>query len=258
MGKRKRRRKCDETDKERILKHISYFLSFSKFDVHRKMAECETIIGKKRVFVDYQGRPEPQWVGMSWYNEDMILPPKGSIVMCGTNPFHPWGIARYHSGTGSDYNPKDPWMLQMIGDPDRLCTMANERLDVLIGVRKEYLLEGLEYRMYNWAKRCTWERYGGDYFSTRFDDVEFFEGGVGKVMRLFTRPHIWQVPRFKRSIPRSFDIQIGKNTRLRDIREALEKQGWAEKWQEDEFEYDPGQEEERRKYMDREEKDEKV
>lgn len=250
MAKRKRRRK--ETDKERILKHINYFLSFGKFDVHRHFAEVDTgVIGVQRVRVDYRGRPEPQWVSLSSGGE-LTLPPKGSIVMCGTNPFHPWGISRYHSGSGSDYNPKDPWVIQMIGDPDRLCTMRNERLDVLIGIRKEHLLEGLEYKTYNWAKKCTWERYGGDYFSTRFDDVEFLEGDVGKVMRLFTRPHIWQNPRLKRPIPRSFDIQINKNTRLKDIRAALEAQGWADKWQEDEFEFDPAQVEEEAKRVAKE------
>ena len=100
MVRKLRRRK--ETDKERILKTIIYFLSFGKFEVHRHFAESDTIVGKQRVRVDYRGKPEAQWVSVSRGGE-ITLPPKGSIVMCGTNPFHPWGIARYHRKIPKDW-----------------------------------------------------------------------------------------------------------------------------------------------------------
>jgi hypothetical protein len=254
-----RRLRDRDSDKERILRNIALALDRAAH-VSRDQREVETVVGMRMARVDcWDNEPVAQFIPLQSYTGVGCLPPPGTIVRCGTNPHHDWGISRYVQGSGNDR--VDPWILREIGS-DRLLQMRNERLEVLIGVPAADLLEGWEWKVYLWSQKALLARYNekADEFDFRWRGAEVlhlkerpdttvirgsdshelhYEEHV--VLRIQVGRHIWVDSKNIGGVRyrykyRTFDVPVHPKIRLKDIVADLVAQGCFSPWREDELE----------------------
>jgi len=223
-------------DKARILKDIIIWLDMGS-DSHLRCGKRETVVGTHAVKLNWEGEIAPQFVTFGLFNRS-VEPPKGSIVKCGTNPDHDWGIARYVS------HNDDHYVLSEIGNPERTLRMYNEHLSVLVGVPWHVTAEGWERQMYEWAIKAILERWNERAtYPLRFRGAEVHDD----ILTIKIGRHIWAAT-VRRETPegtktfryrvRSFDIPVNKKTRLKDIVKTLHTQGFDATWSDDELEPD--------------------
>lgn len=213
----------DRSDFERVLMNIAIDTAGS---IHDKMKQIKNGWTLRFRF----DNPAPQFIP-TIMAENIGMPlKKGDIVKCVTNPNHHWGISVFIEQRGySD------WLLQEIGG-DKLLNMNNESLEVLRFMNPSHLYTGKKYQVYKWGYKAFLERYNKntDYFK-RCGGIEFNEDNL----TIWSRPHIWVMERSKDGItlyaqPKKFTMKWKDKTRLKDIVNSMNEQGFGE-----EFEYTP-------------------
>ena len=211
------------TDRERVLLNIAVDTAGT---VHDEMVRLKCGWTLRVRF----GKPAAQFIPTEMAAQlGMPLKP-GDIIRCKTNPTHEWGISEFVEQTGyADF------VLREIGSR-RLLNMYNESLDVLRFMTPSRLYMGAKLRIYNWASSKAFsERYNphGDYFK-RCGGVEF----DGDTLTIWCRPHIWAAQKkggdggMLYAQPKKFTMQWSKQTKLKDIVNAMLAQGFS-----DDFEF---------------------
>ena len=207
------------TDKERVLLNIAVDTSGSIWDKTERLQRGWAL----RFTVS--GRPAPQFIPIE-LAEIINLPLKsGDIIRCCTNPNHDWGISEFVEQKGyADF------LLREIGGK-RLCNMGNESIEVLRFMRPERLYTGLKYKLWKWAYKAFQERYNPNYsYFKRCGGVEF----ENDYLILWSRAHIWAMQKHPKMCPvlfaqpKKFIIPYTNKTRLKDIVNSMEEQGFAD------------------------------
>lgn len=174
--------------------------------------------------------PAPQFIPIEMAEAIQMPLAPGDIVRCKTNPSHAWGIAELVERKGyADF------LLKAIGSELR-CNMGNESIDVLRFMWEPLLYTGKRHQLYCWASRHA--------FSERFNPNACYMkrcGGVsfeGATLVIWCRAHIWAMEKkgdagqkmFAQ--PKRFSLAWNERTKLKDIVEAMNAQGFG-----DDFEY---------------------
>lgn len=205
------------TDRERILSTITGRLATT------------LLLGHKRgdsLYRDFDGNPYPQFE--SSFN---VKPNRGDIVKCNTQLSEEWKFARFledHNGSNGGY-----WLLQQIGGKMRV-KMHNESISVLIGIGKEALSEGYEWKTYQNARKAFYPR-----FNRKADSYAARCGGVyieGENLKIWVRPHIFGQEKTvdgKKLYAHPYIIEMkwSKKTKLKDIVETMIQAGFPREYE---------------------------
>lgn len=216
-------RKHTDSDRERVLMAIAVETAGTIHDEMKRLAGGWQL----RFIFD---RPAPQFIPTEmadWIKMPLI---PGDIVRCKTNPHHAWGISELVEKKGyADF------LLKQIGSA-KTCNMGNEMIDVLRFMPPQLLYTGKKRQLWVWASRHAFsERFNPKAaYLKRCGGVDF----VGNDMIIWCRPHIWARDKSAENgpklyaQPKKFTLQWSEATRLKDIVEAMNTQGFG-----DDFEY---------------------
>lgn len=169
--------------------------------------------------------PSPQFIPLVLAEYINMPLKRGDVVRCKTNAYHHWGISIFLEKLGHS-----EWLLQKIGEKAQL-RMSNEDLDVLRFINPSHLYTGKQYQIYIWAsKKAFSKRYNKNAsYWKRCGGIEF---GNENLLTIWSRPHIWNMQgkdkngKLTYAQPKKFTMQWGEKTRLKDIIENMNKQGF--------------------------------
>lgn len=210
-------------DKERVLMAIA---AQTAGTVHDEMRPLRSGWRLRFIF----DRPAPQFIPTEMADAIELPLVPGDIVRCKTNPNHQWGISEFVEKTGySDF------VLKEIGS-DRLLNMSNEALDVLRFIPQHLLYTGKKQQIYEWASQKAFSEQcnpQADHFK-RCGGVSF----DGDTLTIWCRAHIFCMEKKSEdgrtlyAQPKKFTLRWSGKTKLKDIIEAMNEQGFG-----NEFEY---------------------
>lgn len=210
------------TDKDRLLMNIAIASSGT---CHDKMMVLES--GWK--IRTRWGNPVPQFLPLELC--DMIGMPlsTGDIIRCETNQNHSFSISKYIKSLGSH-----EYLCEMIGGKS-LCRISNEMINVLRFMPKEKLYVGKEKQLYDWSYKAFSPQYNkkSDYYSHRCGGVDI----TGNTITIWSRAHVFiQEKKDKNgeilhAQPKKFVMEWNSKTRLKDIVNYINKNGFGKDYE---------------------------
>jgi len=217
----------NDNDRARVLLNIAIATSGS---CHDKMIAVKYGWTMRTSF----GSPSPQFLPYELCEVINMPLQEGDIIRCETNRSHKYSISKFikiNSNNGA-FGSKE-YLCQEIGGEER-CRISNESISILRFMDKSLLYTGKENQIYNWARKSFLGRYNtnADYYK-RCGGVDI----TGNLLTIWSRPHIWAIDKkinekTMYAHPRKFVMEWDKSTRLKDIVNHLNENGFA-----DDYEY---------------------
>jgi len=220
-----------DSDRARVLLNIAIETSGS---CHNKMMEVKNGWKIRGIY----GDPAPQFLPEELCNVIGMPLEEGDIIRCETNRSHKFSISKFIKiNSENGIWGSRVYLCQEIGG-EGLCNISNESISILRFMPKTLLYTGKENQIYNFAKKAFLGRYNknSDYMK-RCGGVDI----TGNTLTIWSRPHIWaQTKKIKGkemyAHPKKFVMEWDKNTRLKDIVNYLNQNGFSKEYEYKEYE----------------------